>query len=141
MPGNFMGLIGEPITIKHAKNLAEWFRGSFKVCLIVSLVIYCSICIDVDIFQPSISTISVSEADISSGRFRYAETARFASLVDKKCYETDMERAAVSCLLSCSTLFVYDIFQLLFSAFVALECLCRLCVNTMPISRKWDEVR
>lgn len=33
------------------------------------------------------------------------------------------------------------LFQLIFALFVSMDCVTRICVNTLPIPRKWDEVR
>ncbi|KAE9419008.1 hypothetical protein Angca_005134, partial [Angiostrongylus cantonensis] len=54
---------------------------------------------------------------------RYDATARCSAMVDQEVFENDADRAA-----------------LLFAQFVAMGCIARICVNPLPIPRKWDEV-
>ncbi|WKY03883.1 hypothetical protein Q1695_005109 [Nippostrongylus brasiliensis] len=65
---------------------------------------------------------SGSPIKFEPGLCRYDATARYSEMVAQQEYENDADRAA-----------------LLFALFVSMECVARLCVNTQPIPRKWDE--
>uniref|UniRef100_A0A0K0DER0 Rad4 domain-containing protein n=1 Tax=Angiostrongylus cantonensis TaxID=6313 RepID=A0A0K0DER0_ANGCA len=70
------------------------------------------------------STFKASEAAVKyePGFCRYDATARCSAMVDQEVFENDADRAA-----------------LLFAQFVAMGCIARICVNPLPIPRKWDE--
>ncbi|ETN74923.1 DNA repair protein Rad4 [Necator americanus] len=56
------------------------------------------------------------------GTCGFDATARLSEMVSQQVFENDADRAA-----------------LLFAIFVAMECTSRICLNTQPIPRKWDE--
>ncbi|KAK6747092.1 hypothetical protein RB195_000370 [Necator americanus] len=56
------------------------------------------------------------------GTCGFDATARLSEMVSQQVFENDADRAA-----------------LLFAIFVAMECTTRICLNTQPIPRKWDE--
>ncbi|VDM69868.1 unnamed protein product [Strongylus vulgaris] len=69
-------------------------------------------------FMPSGDSIKYE-----AGTCRYDATARLAEMVSKRVFENDADRAV-----------------LLFTVFVALKCISRICFSIQPIPRKWDEV-
>ncbi|KAJ1351302.1 hypothetical protein KIN20_007288 [Parelaphostrongylus tenuis] len=69
-------------------------------------------------------TFKASEAPVKYKRSlcRSDATERYSDMIAEGVYENDADRAA-----------------LLFAIFVSMGCTARICVNTLPIPRKWDE--
>ncbi|KAJ1351304.1 hypothetical protein KIN20_007290 [Parelaphostrongylus tenuis] len=70
------------------------------------------------------TTFKASETSVKyePGLCRFDATSRYSEMVAQEVYENDADRAA-----------------LLFALFVSMGCTARICVNTLLISRKWDE--
>ncbi|CAB3406075.1 unnamed protein product [Caenorhabditis bovis] len=104
LPSGYSKYIGETLPNDVLLKLVKWYADSFR---------------------PLNGFISVTaiEAELKKGQeARYPATSRLTALINKKCFETDCDRAV-----------------LLFCLLVGMEATARICVNVKAISRRWDK--